>query len=225
MALRLCVMGEGPKKGILIGFQWWTMITMGLWGRVFLKCQGRCQTNCHPLGCPPPQFVTSNPIGFPHQNPPIRRGFIAVIGWPALRELSRSKYTVNPGYAPVADCFCVRFSPDDQYLATSFANGAIHVYSAETGRKQRWRCGDVHRSSESLVDFGDFAGFYRIFNGIMIESHGISLGWMWFPWWIWCYANRYVNISEWGKESYLLVTNRYPLLYVAFLSPLLSHYY
>lgn len=48
----------------------------------------------------------------------------------------RSKYTVNPGYAPVADCFCVRFSPDDQYLATSFANGAIHVYSAETGRQE-----------------------------------------------------------------------------------------
>jgi len=48
----------------------------------------------------------------------------------------RSKYTVNPGYAPVADCFCVRFSPDDQYLAASFANGAIHVYSAETGRQE-----------------------------------------------------------------------------------------
>ncbi|CAK9024904.1 WD repeat-containing protein 5, partial [Durusdinium trenchii] len=48
----------------------------------------------------------------------------------------RSKYTVNPGYAPVADCFCVRFSPDDQYLATSFANGAIHVYSADTGRQE-----------------------------------------------------------------------------------------
>lgn len=51
----------------------------------------------------------------------------------------RSKYTVNPNYAPVADCFCVRFSPDDQYLATSFANGAIHVYSTETGGKcQGW---------------------------------------------------------------------------------------
>jgi hypothetical protein len=33
---------------------------------------------------------------------------------------------------------------------------------------------EMWRSSESLVDFGDFAGFYRI----MIESHGISLGWM-----------------------------------------------
>lgn len=48
----------------------------------------------------------------------------------------RSKYTVNPGYTPVADCFCVRFSPDDQYLATSYANGAIHVYSTETGRQE-----------------------------------------------------------------------------------------
>ena len=44
---------------------------------------------------------------------------------------------MNPNYAPVADCFCVRFSPDDQYLATSFANGAIHVYSTETGGRLR----------------------------------------------------------------------------------------
>ena len=128
---------------------------MGLWARAFLKCQGRCQTNCHPLGCHPPlrneglgplQFVTSNPIGFPHQNQleishksTHSSGFHSrhrvLPGFPpGFRALSRSKYTVNPGYAPVADCFCVRFSPDDQYLATSFANGAIHVYSAETGR-------------------------------------------------------------------------------------------
>jgi WD40 repeat protein len=35
----------------------------------------------------------------------------------------------------VSDCFCVRFSPDNQYLAASFANGAIHVYNAETGKQ------------------------------------------------------------------------------------------
>ena len=67
----------------------------------------------------------------------------------------RSKYTVNPGYAPVADCFCVRFSPDDQYLATSFANGAIHVYSAETGRPRAM--GYVAIYSE--IFFDGFHGF------------------------------------------------------------------
>jgi WD40 repeat protein len=59
------------------------------------------------------------------------------------------KYTCNPGYgdqsAPAdnsmqglrsSGCFCVRFSPDDQYLAASFSNGAIHVYNAETGSEE-----------------------------------------------------------------------------------------
>ncbi|OLP87221.1 putative WD repeat-containing protein [Symbiodinium microadriaticum] len=72
-------------------------------------------------------------------------GYAAAKALPAQEEVAsmgsgtkriRSKYTVNPGYTPVADCFCVRFSPDDQYLAASFANGAIHVYSAETGRQE-----------------------------------------------------------------------------------------
>mmetsp|Transcript_38531 Transcript_38531/g.110608 ORF Transcript_38531/g.110608 Transcript_38531/m.110608 type:complete len:370 (+) Transcript_38531:116-1225(+) len=48
----------------------------------------------------------------------------------------RARYTCNPGYEPSADCFCVRFSPDDQYLAASFANGAIHVYNADTGKQE-----------------------------------------------------------------------------------------
>lgn len=48
----------------------------------------------------------------------------------------RAKYTCNPGFQPVSDCFCVRFSPDDQYLAASYANGAINVYSAETGKQE-----------------------------------------------------------------------------------------
>lgn len=48
----------------------------------------------------------------------------------------RAKYTCNPGYTPVADCFCVRFSPDEQYLAASFANGAIHVYDANSGKQE-----------------------------------------------------------------------------------------
>lgn len=48
----------------------------------------------------------------------------------------RAKYTCNPGYDPVSDCFCVRFSPDNEYLAASFANGAIHVYNAETGNQE-----------------------------------------------------------------------------------------
>mmetsp|Transcript_96748 Transcript_96748/g.167945 ORF Transcript_96748/g.167945 Transcript_96748/m.167945 type:complete len:359 (-) Transcript_96748:91-1167(-) len=47
----------------------------------------------------------------------------------------RAKWTCNPNYSPVADCFCVRFSPDNLYLAASFANGAIHVYNAETGKQ------------------------------------------------------------------------------------------
>lgn len=58
------------------------------------------------------------------------------------------KYTCNPGYGSGAGnsvgdqglrnsgCFCVRFSPDDQYLAASFSNGAIHVYNAETGSQE-----------------------------------------------------------------------------------------
>jgi len=48
----------------------------------------------------------------------------------------RAKYTCNPGYDPVVDCFCVRFSPDDQYLAASYSNGAIHVFDAATGKQE-----------------------------------------------------------------------------------------
>jgi WD40 repeat protein len=48
----------------------------------------------------------------------------------------KAKYTANSGYTPSADCFCVRFSPDDQYLAASFANGAIHIYNAESGKQE-----------------------------------------------------------------------------------------
>mmetsp|Transcript_115683 Transcript_115683/g.247256 ORF Transcript_115683/g.247256 Transcript_115683/m.247256 type:complete len:365 (-) Transcript_115683:94-1188(-) len=48
----------------------------------------------------------------------------------------RLKYTCNPEYSPVSDCFCVRFSPDDAYLAASFANGAINVYNAATGKQE-----------------------------------------------------------------------------------------
>lgn len=48
----------------------------------------------------------------------------------------RAKFTCNPGYEPVSDCFCVRFSPDDQYLAASFANGAINIYNADTGKQE-----------------------------------------------------------------------------------------
>lgn len=48
----------------------------------------------------------------------------------------RAKYTCNPTYEPVSDCFCVRFSPDNQYLAASFANGAIHIYNADSGKQE-----------------------------------------------------------------------------------------
>jgi len=48
----------------------------------------------------------------------------------------RAKYTCNPGYADATDCFCVRFSPDDQYLAASFSNGAVHVFDAATGKQE-----------------------------------------------------------------------------------------
>jgi len=48
----------------------------------------------------------------------------------------RAKYTCNPKYEPTADCFCVRFSPDDEYLAASFANGAIHIYNADNGKQE-----------------------------------------------------------------------------------------
>lgn len=48
----------------------------------------------------------------------------------------RMKYTCDPGYKPTAECFCVRFSPDDQYLAASFANGAINIYNASTGKQE-----------------------------------------------------------------------------------------
>mmetsp|Transcript_23940 Transcript_23940/g.55260 ORF Transcript_23940/g.55260 Transcript_23940/m.55260 type:complete len:370 (-) Transcript_23940:156-1265(-) len=48
----------------------------------------------------------------------------------------RAKYTCSPGNEPLADCFCVRFSPDEQYLAASFSHGAIHVYNAETGKQE-----------------------------------------------------------------------------------------
>jgi len=48
----------------------------------------------------------------------------------------RAKYTCNPKYEPISDCFCVRFSPDNQYLAASYANGAIHIYNADTGKQE-----------------------------------------------------------------------------------------
>eukprot|EP00927_Polykrikos_kofoidii_P002643 TRINITY_DN11061_c0_g2_i1.p1 TRINITY_DN11061_c0_g2~~TRINITY_DN11061_c0_g2_i1.p1 ORF type:complete len:363 (+),score=67.92 TRINITY_DN11061_c0_g2_i1:146-1234(+) len=48
----------------------------------------------------------------------------------------RARYTVGTEYNPVADCFCVRFSPDEQYLAASFSNGAIHIYNAENGKQE-----------------------------------------------------------------------------------------
>eukprot|EP00933_Yihiella_yeosuensis_P047499 TRINITY_DN43334_c0_g1_i1.p1 TRINITY_DN43334_c0_g1~~TRINITY_DN43334_c0_g1_i1.p1 ORF type:complete len:354 (+),score=60.57 TRINITY_DN43334_c0_g1_i1:73-1134(+) len=48
----------------------------------------------------------------------------------------RCKYTCNPSYEPIADCFCVRFSPDEEYLAASFANGAINIYNAATGKQE-----------------------------------------------------------------------------------------
>jgi len=48
----------------------------------------------------------------------------------------RAKYTCNPKYEPVSDCFRVRFSPDNAYLAASFANGAIHIYNADTGKQE-----------------------------------------------------------------------------------------
>jgi len=48
----------------------------------------------------------------------------------------KAKYTCDPKYDPVSDCFCVRFSPDEEYLAASFANGAIHIYNAETGKQE-----------------------------------------------------------------------------------------
>merc|ERR1719247_2926410 len=48
----------------------------------------------------------------------------------------RAKYTCNPKYEPISDCFFVRFSPDNQYLAASYANGAIHIYNADTGKQE-----------------------------------------------------------------------------------------
>lgn len=48
----------------------------------------------------------------------------------------RAKYTCDPGYTDATDCFCVRFSPDDQYLAASFSNGAVHVFDAATGKQE-----------------------------------------------------------------------------------------
>lgn len=45
------------------------------------------------------------------------------------------KYACDPGYSPSSDCFSVRFSPDEQFLACSFKNGAINVYNAVTGEQ------------------------------------------------------------------------------------------
>jgi len=38
--------------------------------------------------------------------------------------------------APNSEIFCVRFSPDDQYVAASYADGSIRVYNAATGRQE-----------------------------------------------------------------------------------------
>merc|ERR1719198_1398177 len=62
----------------------------------------------------------------------------------------RAKYTCNPKHEPVSDCFCVRFSPDDQYLAASFANGAINIYNAETG-KQEFVLNNVEGKGDSIM--------------------------------------------------------------------------
>jgi WD40 repeat protein len=44
----------------------------------------------------------------------------------------------------------VRFSPDDEYLAASYANGAIHVFNAETG-KQEFKLNGAGKTEESSV--------------------------------------------------------------------------
>jgi WD40 repeat protein len=73
----------------------------------------------------PGQLVNAEPKG-PEELQPLGAGTKRI----------RAKYSCNPGYEPAADCFCVRFSPDDEYLAASFSNGAIHVFNAETGKQE-----------------------------------------------------------------------------------------
>lgn len=46
----------------------------------------------------------------------------------------RAKFTCDPGHEE--ECYCVRFSPDGQLLAASFAGGAIHVFDTATGRQE-----------------------------------------------------------------------------------------
>mmetsp|Transcript_30876 Transcript_30876/g.81018 ORF Transcript_30876/g.81018 Transcript_30876/m.81018 type:complete len:245 (-) Transcript_30876:233-967(-) len=45
--------------------------------------------------------------------------------------------SINPkeGLADAPGCFCIRFSPDQQYVAGSFADGSIRIYSSSTGRQ------------------------------------------------------------------------------------------
>jgi len=44
------------------------------------------------------------------------------------------RYNTVPGYGQEdAECFCVRFSPNQRYLAASFSNGFISIYKAELG--------------------------------------------------------------------------------------------
>jgi len=45
----------------------------------------------------------------------------------------QAKFLLDTDAELSRDCFCVRFSPDEQYLATSFANGVIRIYDTTSG--------------------------------------------------------------------------------------------
>jgi WD40 repeat protein len=63
----------------------------------------------------------------------------------------RAKYTTNPGDA--TECFCVRFSPDDAYLAASYSNGCIRVFNADTG-KQEFVLNSPEKKEEASGGYG-----------------------------------------------------------------------
>lgn len=62
----------------------------------------------------------------------MREGEVAPASASASSRKLSAKFTLNDAESEV---FCVRFSPDDQYLAAACGDGAIHIYNTLTGRR------------------------------------------------------------------------------------------
>lgn len=59
----------------------------------------------------------------------------------------RLLYRIDPGFDRPSECFSIRFSPDDKYIAGCFSNGSIHVWHARTGQEKFVLAGERGKDS------------------------------------------------------------------------------